>query len=322
MISVLFIVVCLISCVWAESEKFYALVIDAGSTGSRAFIFEFGLNEHGVRTVSSTKGKEVTPGLSYFADSPEDSVQYLLPTILDAASSIPKDRQMSTNVYIKGTAGMRLLPIDQQTKIWDALYNGLDDSPQMPFVVQRENFGSIDGYFEAYYAVLASNFVAGSINGNLRRIKGTEMVGALDMGGSSTQLIFHTGTEPGKPVRESDFWSHSWLNFGVEKVREKVWKHLVKQHGEGKGVVENPCTFVGYEEKFDGQYVLKGTGQAEKCVEVIKQVLWPEGHCGSVPCYIDGIEHPPLQGEFYAMSVYFYALDCIRMHGEVDLPMW
>jgi hypothetical protein len=35
------------------------------------------------------------------------------------------------------------------------------------------------------------------------------MIGALDMGGSSTQLIFHTGTDPNEKVQPDDFWSVS-----------------------------------------------------------------------------------------------------------------
>ena len=328
MLALFVIALAILGLCLAESEKFYALVIDAGSTGSRGFVFEFGLDQHGGRLVASMKGKKVTPGLSSFVDHPADAIEYLMPTFLDAAQIIPKNRHMSTNVYIKGTAGMRLLSVDAQTKLWDVLYDGLDNSAQMPFIVRRENFGTIDGYFEAYYAVLASNYVAGSINGNLRRIQGKEMVGALDMGGSSTQLIFHTGTELNKPVRDSDFWSHSWLNFGVEKVREKVWKHLIKRNGKAGAksgtavMVKNPCTFVGHLHEWDETYTLVGTGEGTKCVEVIKKVLWPEGQCATAPCFVDGVEHPRLQGEFYAMSVYFYAIDCIRQHGTVDLLGW
>ncbi len=35
-------------------------------------------------------------------------------------------------------------------------------------------------------------------NGNL--------IGALDMGGSSTQLVFHKGTNPNERVQPEDFW--------------------------------------------------------------------------------------------------------------------
>ena len=40
----------------------------------------------------------------------------------------------------------------------------------------------------------------------VRPVNNSQMVGALDMGGSSTQLVFHVGTEPGESVNVDDFW--------------------------------------------------------------------------------------------------------------------
>jgi apyrase len=175
-------------------DESYAIVVDAGSTGSRAFIFKFEHDEDGRRSITSIKGKKVMPGLSSFSDAPADViVDYLLPTFLDAADIIPKSFHKSTKVYIKGTAGFRLLPEESQKHIWYCLQDGLYKNKYVPFLISRKNLGTIDGYFEAYYAVLASNYVAGSIDGDLKRVPGKAMVGALDMGGSSTQLIFHTG---------------------------------------------------------------------------------------------------------------------------------
>ena len=319
----------------AESTKeSYAIVVDAGSTGSRAFIFRFSLDDEGKRSINSIKGMKVMPGLSSFSNSSaDDIVGYLLPTFLDAALIIPESCHESTRVYIKGTAGFRLLPDEDQYHIWNCLHHGLQSTSLVPFVIEKENLGTIDGYYEAYYAVLASNYVAGSVDGDLLRVEGKAMVGALDMGGSSTQLIFHTGTVPGKPIQNVDFWSHSWLNFGVEKVRERVWQNLVETHTaflsssqirEGNGtklVVENPCTFVGHEEDHSEEYSFIGTGSGHKCVEVIKRVIWPEGVCTNPPCAVDGVVHPPIGGDFYGMSVYYYGLDCIRHLGP-NLLSW
>jgi hypothetical protein len=101
------------------------------------------------------------------------------------------------------------------------------------------------------------------------------MIGALDMGGSSTQLVFHTGTDPNQKVHPDHFWStnsplafpsspsclslpcrsHSWLSFGAEKIQEKVWLSIFENYqrasvssdaGELKGNLFNPCLFKGY----------------------------------------------------------------------------
>jgi hypothetical protein len=99
--------------------------------------------------------------------------------------------------------------------------------------ISHANTGTIQGHNEAYYAVLASNFIAGRIDAQRVPVADTLMLGALDMGGSSTQLIFHTGTDAGRPVSEEDFWSHSYLSMGVNTMRDSVWGMLyAEQHAD------------------------------------------------------------------------------------------
>lgn len=316
----------------------YAMVIDAGSTGSRAFVFRFVEDGTGNRRVESIKGKRAVPGLSSFAANPEGVTDYFEPLFLHAVGTIPPQYHNETIVYIKGTAGMRLLKQEEQDGIWNSLVKGLAEHHNVPFIIHKENFGTIDGHMEAYYAVLSSNYIAGSIDGNLKRVPGEAMVGALDMGGSSTQLIFHTETAANQPVQEKDFWSHSWLNYGVEKVRERVWNYLVSSRAEGEGegegeggggqgVIDNPCANAGQEVVLPSGHTLVGTGNRQACQDVIMRAIWAESPgctaSSSSPCYVDNVRHPPVRGlKFYGMSVYYYAFDCIRQLGGTDLPHW
>lgn len=58
------------------------------------------------------------------------------------------------------------------------------------------------------------------------------------------------------------FWSHSWLSYGVVKVRERLWDQLVAKHGseETPLVVLNPCTQTGHEEEYGEGIILRGSG--------------------------------------------------------------
>ena len=85
----------------------YAVVIDAGSTGSRAFIYEFRHDANGTRSISALHVQKVMPGLSSFGDHPQDAVAYLAPLLHNAASVIEPSHHSQTKVYIKATAGMR-----------------------------------------------------------------------------------------------------------------------------------------------------------------------------------------------------------------------
>jgi hypothetical protein len=61
----------------------------------------------------------------------------------------------------------------------------------------------------------------------------------------------------------------------------------------------------------------------QACQKVLLATTLPQCDATKVPCYIDNIEHPSLDGhKFYGMSVYFYALDCVRELSGVELEHW
>ena len=51
--------------------------------------------------------------------------------------------------------------------------------------------------------------------------KSHPILGALDLGGSSTQISLHVGHQAASTVGQSDFFVHSYLGYGVEKMLEK-----------------------------------------------------------------------------------------------------
>lgn len=164
------------------------------------------------------------------------------------------------------------------------------------------------------------------------------------MGGSSTQLIFYTGDETNVAIHPDNFWSHSWLNFGVDKIRERLNKQLVSEgvnHANteetesGLVVIHNPCYFQGYDLAYDTGIIVRGSGDSVQCMNELKNLLWPNNSCikdaivddqgllmNKQPCYLDGVEHPPIRGQFYGMSVYFFAMDCVRHLGSKALLSW
>lgn len=146
----------------------YAVVIDAGSTGSRCFVFRVVVDEDDQRMVSSYSCGKVVPGLSSFKAYPGEASAYIAPLLLNAANIIPVHKQPTTIVHIKATAGMRLISEELQKRIWKSLVYGLNYRIDVPFLISEFNVGTIDGHEEAFFAVLASNYIAGSIDGNLQ----------------------------------------------------------------------------------------------------------------------------------------------------------
>jgi Golgi nucleoside diphosphatase len=148
----------------------YAVVIDAGSTGSRCFMFHVTVDKDDHRHVTTASCGKVTPGLSSFVDSPERATEHFAPLLQMAATMIPFVHHLSTHIFIKATAGMRLLTPEVQHKLWEGLVKISNERPDIPFLISEENIGTIDGHQEAFYAVLASNYIAKSIDGNLKYV--------------------------------------------------------------------------------------------------------------------------------------------------------
>ncbi|CBJ49083.1 conserved unknown protein [Ectocarpus siliculosus] len=140
---------------------------------------------------SGAAGGKIEPGLSSFAASPKDAAEYMLPLLAKASELVPRERHPATKVLIKSTAGMRLLPLEVQEAIYDEVHAALVGNPLFPFAVDRGDVGTLDGDMEAFYAVLSANFLAGRIDALMHPTgHASGEIGALDMGGASTQIIF------------------------------------------------------------------------------------------------------------------------------------
>jgi len=319
--------------------------------------------------------------------------QHLLPLFTYAADIIPSQYHKTTAVRYQATAGMRLLDIEEQDEIYDALYEGLMMEPQFYFrSASRQDFGTLSGPEEAFYGAVAANYLKGLIDVHLHMIQSNNNnideenfdkeyydenskqqqqqyapLGALDMGGSSTQIVFLStdGLESCKPnsdlnesdetgekddlgmcqsskqkstparMRGEDFFSISYLSYGVDQFRERLWDTWVNDYkiknsnddsNHGNVIILNPCSFEGHTVQWKNDYTLLGTGDAKKCTEEVTRLIphyddadkearaieeEASGN-GNKRNLVGGIEHPPIRGKFFAMSLYFFTLDCLR----------
>ena len=460
------------------SSSPFRIVIDAGSTGSRLHIFELvATSSSSTECLRRGSSKAWTP-LSAFAAVDGDSnvslnathvAHHMLPLFDYASIIIPQQYHSTTPVRIAATAGMRLLPLDEQTRVYDALYRGLleqVDSGRFTFTnLDRVHVMTLNGEREGFYGAVAANYLKGVVDAELRVIvpdkdeddsndqgictnkfgmceqnaqdimfrvpnkKHNEAIpdddaglctnkfgmceqdaediifgpshhyvsnqqnihdvklhgvlGALDMGGSSTQIVYRHATnsrdrhhdrdrdntlganesvEGGRGTREKEvndipshlndeeFFSTSYLSFGADQFRERLWDLWISDaetestdnvnYDESNPlVIFNPCSFVGYQMIYKG-YNLLGTGNAVLCAEQINRLI-PHQHNDPNDAIdldelydenvesqrskeeqqqrqaakvkmVGGVEHPPIRGKFYGMSLYFFTLDCLR----------
>ncbi|KAJ8922634.1 hypothetical protein NQ315_007666 [Exocentrus adspersus] len=161
----------------------HAVVMDAGSTGSRVLAFTFHESYLDGHLVLDKELFEYTkPGLSSFAKDPQKGVATLQGLLEKAKDEIPQEYWSKTPLILKATAGLRLLPANQAEGL---LQSVKDYFKTVPFLTNDASVEIMDGVDEGIFSWFTVNFLLEKINGNA-----ANTVAALDLGGGSTQITF------------------------------------------------------------------------------------------------------------------------------------
>lgn len=234
-----------------QRNTVHALIIDAGSEGSRMHVYEyFGrILESTSDVILAAAGKKLTypstnsqwterlsPGLNSLASVENDDdliagvVEYLTP-LLDFAKQMLFEKQNMFShfpIYLHATAGMRELIPEDRMRIMTAVHSVLDDPDFNPFAFTHEYARVISGEEEAVFGWTAINFLLQTLLDNTAGqgtvVNPTLTYGALDMGGASTQISFYDSRQDVMSnlfklqIGASKHWNvyaHSYLTFGV-----------------------------------------------------------------------------------------------------------
>lgn len=235
----------------------YALMIDAGSTGSRIHIYKFhNCGPSPVYEYETFVQKQ--PGLSAYAGRPDDAAQSLDSLLGVAMRVVPEPLRRCTPVAVKATAGLRLLGASQSAEILDAVRNRL--STVFPFpLASQDPVVIMDGRDEGVFAWVTANYLMDTIRADSPKTAVPYAV--LDLGGASTQIVFEpvfpsampdAALEEGEHRYELDFgrkehvlYQHSYLGFGLMRARKRV-HHLVNflasfRSNDSSTELANPC---------------------------------------------------------------------------------
>lgn len=249
----------------------YALMIDAGSTGSRIHVYKF--NNCGATPELENEVFEMTPakkggsGLSSY-DADAEGAAKSLDMLMDVAvKNVPESYQRCTPVAVKATAGLRKLGKEKSDNILEAVRTRLET--QYPFPVISKDKGGVEvmaGEQEGVYAWITANYLLGKIGGPDK----TPTAAVLDLGGGSTQIVFQPtfpdvpgGGMPNKLAegehkyelsfggRDFELYQHSYLGYGLMEARNNLHSavidsiYLENKNDEGKEWLKkpivNPC---------------------------------------------------------------------------------
>jgi hypothetical protein len=90
----------------------YALVIDAGSSGSRLHLYEFSVSGSKL-DLKDELFKPLKPGLSSYNKDPPKGGESIRPLLEAAKSRVPEELQSATPLFLGATAGLRMLGEEQ-----------------------------------------------------------------------------------------------------------------------------------------------------------------------------------------------------------------
>ena len=265
-------------------QRRHAVVIDAGSTGSRvlAFTFSRGLLD-GLLHLEDELWREVKPGLSAHADRPEVAAQSVEKLLEEARTRVPEAQRASTPLVLKATAGLRLLPEVKAKAVLDEVERTLRASGFHP---EEKLIEIMDPTEEGVFGWFTVNFLTQrlSAGGEL-----DDSFATLDLGGGSTQITFAPGERPllGLQGRKNfmhdvtvmgdsvKLYSHSYLGLGLMAAREAIFKS--GNPGDAANKLKSPCVTSPQPLpwKYQGkEYLVFNDGASfENCIKLVNRVV-------------------------------------------------
>ncbi|XP_074541255.1 ectonucleoside triphosphate diphosphohydrolase 5 isoform X2 [Halichoeres trimaculatus] len=291
-----------------HSRIFYAVMFDAGSTGTRIHVYTFIQGDSELPVLDNEMFHSIKPGLSAYADAPEMAAHTVRMLLKVAKKTVPRLEWKRTPVILRATAGLRLLAAEKARALLEQVQHVFDESP---FLVPDNSVSIMNGTNEGILAWISLNFLTGHLEAQTKKT-----VGILDLGGGSTQITFLPKLrETIKSVPVDDYvarfdifnstfelYTHSYLGHGLMAARLATLGALGAEGLEWR-VFKSSCL----PKKFRDEWSFGG---------LTYQVSgYLDGYSGYKLCYqevlkvVKGIIHQPYELQdssvFYAFSYYF-----------------
>jgi len=271
-----------------DDDHRYGVVLDAGSSGTRVYVYRWldndvaRLDKSSLRALPSLETKDkwtkkVHPGVSSFGDTPElVGTEHLQPLLDHALEYVPKHAVSDTPIFLLATAGMRLLPEQQRQDVLKNVCSYIRSETEFLLPDCDVHVQVIPGETEGLYGWIAANYLLGGFDSPEEHDhgKGHHTYGFLDMGGASAQIAFApNATEAEKHAndlkllrlrtvggfeQEYRVFVTTWLGFGVNEARHRYVKGLIESYGiDGLQEMPDPCLPTGLRTTLDGDILSK-----------------------------------------------------------------
>jgi len=317
--------------VWVLGSPKCAVLIDAGSSGSRFWIYSWTAHSDTWETsipsdLKSTDSYKAKPGIiEYFTNTTAMEIQFQagldeVLAYIDGEYVFCQDTA-DIPMWLMSTAGLRTESNQDVRDILDAIGEWM--VANVPFKWQFAAL--LSGEEEAIYAWVATNHVLG-------RFESGNRVGIMEMGGQSMQIAF----EPVYPIIMDNsydivlfgntyrVYASSWNGFGYDAIIDSIYRIIDKIYGDKELAEElfakgaHPCLPVGWKNWYSSivNWVLEGGYNNTSCTRLIdtfyNQYTMSE-MCGYSECSIAGQYVSDMKSvNFYAMSNFYHMVETLN----------
>lgn len=270
--------------------------------------------------------------------------EHLKSLLLHALDVVPKDAVPDTPLFLLATAGMRLLPPMQQTKLLKQICTYARAETDFHIPDCDLHIQVLPGETEGLYGWIAVNYLLGGFDSEEHASgKSHHTYGFLDMGGASAQIAFAPNKT--EAVRHADdlkllrmrtldgavaefrVFVTSWLRFGVNEARRRYVEALLKaSHESNPKELEDPCLPEGLRTTTEDDVLLSGKtvagknpyliggGRFDQCLNQTYPLLEKDAVCEDEPCLLGGVHVPAIDfdvNRFVGISEYWHTTHAI-----------
>ena len=155
-----------------DNGRNYGIVIDAGSSGSRIYIYSWldpALSSHSSSLESAIKLEKADasgsnfelkeePGISTFSINPKNVGPHLEPLLKFASNTIPLSKQSKTPIFLFATAGMRLVDPGPRSEILQEACRFVKSQYLYYINDCDSHFRVISGELEGYFIIFMNSY--------------------------------------------------------------------------------------------------------------------------------------------------------------------
>lgn len=270
----------------------YGIMIDAGSSGSRLYVYSWNDRIYknlppsiSIPVTQESWSRHVTPALSSFADDKSGLNGYISSLISFGVGVLKNYAVDYSNVpiYLYATAGLRILSRKKRDGLIQYTRDIFNNKTVNPFYFEDSYCRIISGEEEGVYGWISVNQIMGTFGTN-------KTYGALDLGGASTQITFYNPdinllensyAVPFLDVN-SNLYTHSFLHYGLREFNVTFYEYIISIN-TSISEVSNPClpsSFKGiYHSLNNNQYTIYGNSNPDLCNEYIIYLLGLNDTC-------------------------------------------